>query len=75
MYFYHNVDDSVLLDLLAKHTNRLTQIMIYGEMYAGEYRACKKMLELLQKEITSRNGSFPASARSLPPYASTSSAA
>ena len=55
MYFYHKVEDSVLLDLLTIHTNRLTQILIYGESYSGEYRTCKKVLELLQEEFMSRN--------------------
>ena len=70
MYFYHDVDHSVLLDMLAMHTNRVTQIMIYGETYAGEYHACKKMVELLQKEIASRSGSLSPSARSFPAFKS-----
>lgn len=68
MYFYHKVDDSVLLDLLAIHTNRLTQIMIYGETYTGEYNASKRTLELLQNEIISRNKSFSIPTRSYPAY-------
>lgn len=57
MDFYRDADDFVLLDLLAEHTNRLTQMMIYGENYKGEYNASKRTVELLQDEITARRGS------------------
>ena len=58
MDFYHKADDSVLLDLLAVHTNRLTQMMIYGETYKGEYNASKRIVELLQDEIITRRGFY-----------------
>lgn len=58
MDFYHKADDSVLLDLLAIHTNRLTQALIYGETYKGEYNASKRIVELLQNEITARKGYY-----------------
>lgn len=74
MYFYHKVDDSVLLDLLTIHTNRLTQILIYGESYSGEYRACKKVLELLQDEFMSRSKTTDTVPnRSVPSYMRTAS--
>lgn len=63
MDFYRDADDFVLLDLLAKHTNRLTQMMIYGETYKGEYNASKYTIELLQNELITRRG-FYVSARS-----------
>ena len=58
MDFYRNADDFVLLDLLAEHTNRLTQMMIYGETYKGEYNAAKHTVELLQDEIITRRGFY-----------------
>ena len=67
MDFYRDADDFVLLDLLAEHTNRLTQMMIYGETYKGEYYASKCTVELLQDEILSRRGfsDSPASYRKI----------
>ena len=40
--------------MLVIHTNRLTQIMIYGETYGGEYEICKRTIELVQNEIIFR---------------------
>ena len=62
MYYYEKVRQSVLMDLLAMHTNRLTQIMIKGESYPGEYDSCKLTIELIQKEIGYKNRThiFPA---------------
>ena len=56
MYLHRKLEDTELIDLLAVHTNRLTQIMIYGETYGGEYEVCKKTIELLQHEILIRRG-------------------
>jgi hypothetical protein len=64
MDFYHKADDSVLLDLLVVHTNRLTQILIYGETNKGEYSASKRTVELLQNEIRSRRGFYVSAASS-----------
>ena len=58
MYFYHDVDHSVLLDMLAMHTNRVTQIMIYGESYLREYETCRRNIELIQNEVLSRRGFY-----------------
>ena len=58
MDFYRKADDFVLLDLLAVHTNRLTQLMIYGETFKGEYSAAKHSVELLQDEILARQGFY-----------------
>ena len=58
MDFFRTADDFVLLDLLAEHTNRLTQMMIYGETYKGEYSAAKHTVELLQDEIITRRGFY-----------------
>lgn len=58
MDFYRDADDFVLLDLLAEHTNRLTQMMIYGEAYKGEYNASKYTVELLQDELITRRGFY-----------------
>jgi hypothetical protein len=54
MYQHRKLNDPELIDLLAIHTNRLTQIMIHGETYIGEYDVCKRTIELLQSEIISR---------------------
>ena len=51
MYFYQKARESVLVDLLAIHTNRLTQLMIKGETYPGEYNSCKRTIQLIQREI------------------------
>ena len=73
MDFYRTADDFVLLDLLAEHTNRLTQMMIYGEGYKGEYNAAKHTVELLQDEIITRRG-FYVSAASYRKYSNQSPA-
>ena len=62
MDFYRKADDFVLLDLLAEHTNRLTQMMIYGESFKGEYSAAKHTVELLQDEIITRRGFYVSAA-------------
>ena len=54
MFLHHNLDNSELADLLAVHTNRLMQIIFYGENYTGEYHTCKTTIEIIQKEIMSR---------------------
>ena len=54
MYLHRKLEDSELIDLLAIHTNRLTQIMIYGESYMGEYQTCRRTIELIQAEVLSR---------------------
>ena len=55
MYLHRKLDYPELIDLLVIHTNRLTQIMIYGETYIGEYKICKRTIELVQNEIISRH--------------------
>jgi len=55
MYLHRKLDNPELIDLLVIHTNRLTQIMIYGETYVGEYEICKRTIELVQSEIISRH--------------------
>jgi len=54
MYLHRKLENRELIDLLVIHTNRLTQIMIYGETYFGEYEICKRTIELVQSEILSR---------------------
>lgn len=54
MYLHRKLENSELVDLLAIHTNRLTQLMIYGETFDGEYEVCKRTIELIQNEILSR---------------------
>ena len=54
MYLHRKLEYPELIDLLVIHTNRLTQIMIYGETYGGEYEICKRTIELVQSEIISR---------------------
>ncbi len=56
MYLHRKLEYSELIDLLAIHTNRLTQIMIYGESYLGEYKTCRRTIELIQNEVLSRRG-------------------
>ena len=56
MHLHRKLEDSELIDLIAIHTNRLTQIMIYGETYAGEYEACRRTIELIQDEVLLRRG-------------------
>ena len=58
MHLHRKIEDSDLLDLLASHTNRLTQMMIYGETYIGEYDICRRTIELIQNEILSRRGFY-----------------
>ena len=58
MYLHRKLEDSELIDLLAIHTNRLTQIMIVGEAYVGEYDACRRTIELLQNAILERKGFY-----------------
>ena len=54
MYLHRKLEYPELIDLLVIHTNRLTQIMVYGETYVGEYEICKRTIELVQQEIISR---------------------
>ena len=54
MYLHRKLEYPELIDLLVIHTNRLTQIMIYGETYVGEYEICKRTIGLVQSEILSR---------------------
>ena len=57
MYLHRKLDYRELIDLLVIHTNRLTQIMIYGETYNGEYNICKRTIETIQSEIIARHPS------------------
>lgn len=54
MYLHRKLESPELIDLLAIHTHRLTQIMIYGESYLGEYETCRRTIELIQNEVFSR---------------------
>jgi len=54
MYLHRKLEYPELIDLLVIHTNRLTQIMVYGETYVGEYEICKRTIELVQNEIIFR---------------------
>jgi hypothetical protein len=54
MYLQCKLENPELMDLLVTHTNRFVQIMIHGETYAGEYKVCKRTIELIQNEIFSR---------------------
>ena len=56
MHLHPKLEDPELIDLLAIHTNRFTQMMIYGETYIGEYDICRRTIELIQNEIHSRRG-------------------
>ena len=58
MYLHRKLEDSELIDLLAAHTNRLTQIMIFGESYSGEYDTCRRTIELIQNEVLERRGFY-----------------
>ena len=58
MYLHRKLEDSELIDLLAVHTNRLTQIMIFGESYKGEYDTCRRTIELIQNEVLARRGFY-----------------
>ena len=55
MYLHRKLENRELIDLLAIHTHRLTQIMIYGESYLGEYQTCRRTIELIQDEVFSRS--------------------
>jgi hypothetical protein len=54
MYLHRSLGDRELIDLLALHTNRLSQIKLYGERYYGEYDTCMRTIEVIQTEINSR---------------------
>ena len=58
MYLHRKLEDSELIDLLAIHTHRLTQIMIYGESYLSEYETCRRTIEFIQNEVLSRRGFY-----------------
>lgn len=58
MLLHRKLEDSEMYDLLAIHTNRLTQIMIYGESYAGEYDTCRRTIEMIQNEVLARRGFY-----------------
>jgi hypothetical protein len=50
---FQNFETSVLVDLLARHTQRLTELFNYGHL-SVEYEDCKKMILELQSEIIRR---------------------
>ena len=54
MYLHRSLGDQELIDLLALHTNRLSQIKMYGERFRGEYDTCMRTIEVIQEEINSR---------------------
>ena len=58
MYLHRKLEDTELIDLLAIHTNRLTQIMIFGESYKSEYDTCRRTIELIQNEVLARRGFY-----------------
>lgn len=58
MHLHRRLEDSELFDLLSIHTNRLTQIMMYGESYTGEYETCRRTIELIQNEVMARRGFY-----------------
>jgi hypothetical protein len=58
MYLHRKLENLELMDLLVIHTNRFIQIMIHGETYVGEYKVCKRTIELIQAEIFSRQSYF-----------------
>jgi hypothetical protein len=53
---FQNFETSVLLDLLARHTQRLTELFIDNNLNE-EYKGCKEMILELQSEITRRKNS------------------
>ena len=61
MNLHGKLENSELIDLLAIHTYRLTQILIYGESYWGEYGTCRRTIELIQNEVFSRKGFYRSS--------------
>jgi hypothetical protein len=58
MYLHRKLESRELMDLLVIHTNRFIQIMIHGETYVGEYKVCKRTIELIQDEIFSRQSYY-----------------
>ena len=58
MYLPRKLEDLELIDLLALHTNRLTQMMIYGEPRPGEYDSCRNTIEIIQNEIHFRRDHY-----------------
>ena len=55
MYLHRRLEYLELIDLLTLHTNRLSQIKIYGERYYGEYDTCMRTIEVIQIEINYRH--------------------
>jgi hypothetical protein len=53
MSLYPNFETSTLVDLLAEHTERLTQLFNSGNL-GKEYELCKKLIHELQSEIEFR---------------------
>jgi hypothetical protein len=50
---FQNFDTSELMDLLARHTQRFTELFTNNEL-GNEYENCKNMIEELQEEIAYR---------------------
>jgi hypothetical protein len=50
---FQNFETSVLVDLLARHTQRLTELFSHSHL-TPEYEDCKKMILELQSEIIRR---------------------
>ena len=49
--FYAPIYRSVLYDLLTKCTRNFIKILLRGEQYPGEYKRCKDLIEMLQKQF------------------------
>ena len=49
--FYEKIYRSVLFDQFTEQTRKFIKILLRGEKYPGEYKSCKEMLEMIQKQL------------------------
>jgi len=53
-----NIETQVLIDMLAQHTERLTQLFSKGD-FGGEYERSRNLVDEIQSEIEQRNKPSP----------------
>lgn len=49
--FYEKIYKSVLFEQFTEQTRKFIKVLLRGEQYPGEYKRCKDLLEMIQKQL------------------------
>ena len=49
--FYEKIYKSVLVERVTQQTRQFIKVLLRGERFPGEYKACKDALERIQKQL------------------------